>query len=66
LEALGVMSISSGSMVAFLKFLIALPRPLPISGNFLQPKTIRPTTRMTTISCIPKPIIMAPPKSILL
>ena len=43
-----VMSISSGSVVAFLKFLIALPSPPPISGSFFAPNSNMTTTNTTS------------------
>jgi hypothetical protein len=56
------MSISSGSVVAFLKFLIARPKPLPISGNFLEPNITKTTTRMTSISLMLGRLMRPPAK----
>ncbi len=56
-SAEGVTSISFGSRVAFLKFLMPRPSALPISGSLPAPKMIRMITRMISNSGMPIPNI---------
>ena len=51
----GGIDLSSGSLVAFLKFLMALPMPAPISGSLLAPKIMSTMTRMMISSGNPIP-----------
>ena len=62
-SAAGVTSISFGSRVAFLKFLMPRPSALPISGSLPAPKMIRMITRMISNSGMPIPNICFQPLS---
>ncbi len=46
---------SSTDLIPPLKFLMARPKPDPISGNRLAPKMRKMIARMITSSCVPSP-----------
>ncbi len=46
---------SSIDFIPPLKFLIAFPKPDPISGNRLAPKSTKTMARIMTSSCVPSP-----------
>jgi hypothetical protein len=56
----GKASLSSFSVIAYLKPLMALPKSLPISGNLFAPNIKKAMIKITISSGNPRPNILSP------